>query len=363
MDASARPSCRKRHALRRGGWLPVHPSSGFLRQNRADGQMDGQTKGIGGTPDHGGGIDAAAARHGGVRADWLDLSTGINPCPYPLPPLPADAWTALPDHGAVASLIEAARRFWNAPPGAAILAAPGASSLIARLPLLAARGRVAVPAPTYNEHARAFTLCGWDVAQDGAVTARVVVNPNNPDGRRWTEAQATAGLAPGDLLVIDESFADTCPEASLMALAERPGVIILKSFGKFWGLAGLRLGFAIGDRGLIASLSAMLGPWPVSGPALAIGSAALSDPVWTAETRRRLADDAARLDRLVTARGAKVLGGTDLFRLYRVPNAGHWQERLAAHRIWTRIFPYDPHWLRLGLPGTPTDWTRLEQAL
>ena len=325
--------------------------------------MDGQVERIGGVPDHGGGVDAAAVLHGGVRGDWLDLSTGINPCPWPVPVLAADAWTALPDDAATTTLIQAARGFWQVPDGAAVLAAPGASALIARLPLLAAAGRVAIPSPTYNEHARAFSLCGWDVVPEGPVTARVVVNPNNPDGRVWTAPQAVAGLAPKGLLVIDESFADTCPEVSLIGLAMRPGTILLKSFGKFWGLAGLRLGFAIGDPALIARLSGMLGPWPVSGPALAIGAAALADAGWTQATRRRLARDAVLLDALLLARGAVPLGGTDLFRLYDTPDAGVWQDRLAARRIWTRVFPYNPRWLRLGLPGTPHAWARLEAAL
>ncbi|MGQ0566312.1 MAG: threonine-phosphate decarboxylase CobD [Gemmobacter sp.] len=325
--------------------------------------MDGLAEGIGGAPDHGGGIDAAAARHGGMRADWLDLSTGINPRPYPLPDLPVGAWTALPDRDAADALNRAARAFWRVPPGAAVLAAPGASALIARLPLLAAPGRVAIPAPTYNEHARAFSVHGWTVVQNGPAAARVVVNPNNPDGRRWTAVQALDGLAPGGLLVIDESFADTCPDAALIDMAGRPGTVVLKSFGKFWGLAGLRLGFAIGDPALIARLSAMLGPWPVSGPALAIGAAALRDDDWTATTRARLACDAQRLDALITAHGPAPLGGTDLFRLYDTPDATAWQNRLAARRIWTRVFPYTPRWLRLGLPGTAHDWARLEAAL
>ena len=325
--------------------------------------MDGRLDRIGGAPDHGGGVDAAAALHGGARRDWLDLSTGINPCPYPVPALPDDAWTALPDQAADAALVQAARAFWRVPDAAGVLAAPGASALIARLSLLATPGRVAIPAPTYNEHARAFADGGWDVVADGPVSARVVVNPNNPDGRVWTAAQAIAGLALGGLLVIDESFADTCAHVSLIGLAGRPGTIILKSFGKFWGLAGLRLGFAVGDAGLIARLSGMLGPWPVSGPALAIGAAALGDGAWTEATRARLGRDAARLDALVTARGATSLGGTDLFRLYDTADARRWQDRLAARRIWTRVFPYNPRWLRVGLPGTPQAWARLEAAL
>ena len=188
------------------------------------------------------------------------------------------------------------------------------------------------------------------------------MHPNNPDGRRWTAEAALDGLLPGGLLVVDESFADICPDATLIGLAGRPGTIILKSFGKFWGLAGVRLGFAMGDPGLIARLGGMLGPWPVSGPAIAIGTAALRDTAWAAGTRDRLARDAGRLDTLMSARGATALGGTDLFRLYDTMDAQDWQDRLARRRIWSRVFPYSPRWLRLGLPGSPEGWARLERA-
>lgn len=313
-------------------------------------------------PDHGGGIDAAAARFGGTRSDWLDLSTGINPVRYPLPGMPPEAWTALPDRAAAAALEAAARELWQVPAGLGVLAAPGASALIARLPGLARTGRVAVPEPTYNEHARAFRLAGWEVVQGGPAAAKVVVNPNNPDGRRWTATTAPDGLSDGGLLAIDESFADAAPGESLAALLSRPGTVMLKSFGKFWGLAGLRLGFALGDPGLVGRLAEMLGPWPVSGPALAAGTAALRDRAWAEATRLRLSADAARLDRLMAGAGAEVIGGTALFRLYDVGEARLWQERLARARIWTRVFPWSRGWLRLGLPG-PGDWDRLEAAL
>ena len=131
--------------------------------------------------DHGGGLDAAAARYGGARGDWLDLSTGINPVPYPLPVLPVDVWTALPDRAATLALERAARAFWGVPDGATVLAAPGASALIAAIPRLAPAGRVAIAGPTYNEHQAAFIQAGWTVGAGGQ--ARVVVHPNNPDGR------------------------------------------------------------------------------------------------------------------------------------------------------------------------------------
>lgn len=309
-----------------------------------------------GPRDHGGGIDAAVTRWGGTRADWLDLSTGINPVPYPIREFPADAWTALPDKGAQGALVAAARAFWDVPEDAAVLAAPGASALIARIPALAAAGRVDIPTPTYNEHAAAFVAQGWRLTDDRP-DARVLVHPNNPTGLQWTADDVTAPLT-----VIDESFCDICPDASLMAEATRPGRIILKSFGKFWGLAGARLGFAIGDPALIARLSDFIGPWAVSGPALSLGTAALQDQAWAEDARIRLANDAARLDTLMTAKGATVTGGTDLFRLYEVDDATAWQTRLAEGHVWSRIFPYSDTYLRLGLPA-PDRWDHLERAL
>lgn len=307
--------------------------------------------------DHGGGLDAAVLRYGGRRADWLDLSTGINPIPYPVPRFSAQDWTALPDQAAHRALISAAREFWSVPEAADILPAPGASALIARIPGLAASGRVRIETPTYNEHAAAFSEHGWSVTESAPADARVLVHPNNPDGRIWTTSDADAPLT-----VIDESFCDVCPDASLFECATQPGRVVLKSFGKFWGLAGLRLGFAIATPDTITQLAAMLGPWPVSGPALSLGAAALRDTNWAESTRDRLARDAARLDRVVLNRGADLVGGTDLFRLYEVDDAGAWQDRLARHHIWSRIFPYSERYLRLGLPPE-NGWDRLSEAL
>ncbi len=307
--------------------------------------------------DHGGGIDAAAERFGGQRAGWLDLSTGINRVPYPVARLPASAWRDLPDAAAMLALERAARAFWDVPEGAALLAAPGASSLIARIPALGTPARVSIPAPTYNEHARAFLAAGWTLTE-GPATAHVLVHPNNPDGRLWRAADANAAL-----IVIDESFGDVAAEHSLIRLATRPGTVVLKSFGKFWGLAGARLGFAIGDPALIGGLARMLGPWPVSGPALALGTAALADRAWADRARQRLARDAARLDRMMRSTGAGLVGGTTLFRLYEVSDAALWQDHLARHHIWTRRFPYSDRWLRLGLPGPRGEWQRLRDAM
>jgi cobalamin biosynthetic protein CobC len=304
--------------------------------------------------DHGGSIDAAIATYGGARADWLDLSTGINPVPYPLPQFPQDAWTALPDRAAFTRLYALARSYWDIPQDAAVIGATGASAIIAALPHCVTGSSVHIPGPTYNEHGAAFQAADWSM--DPPHDAMVAVHPNNPDGHEWTATDLDAPIC-----IIDESFGDVAPEKSLIHLASRPGTVVLKSFGKFWGLAGLRLGFAIGDPAIIAKLTDLLGPWQVSGPALTIGAEALADPAWADQTRARLAADADRLDQLVTGHGAETLGGTTLFRLYKVKDAKAAQHQLAQHHVWSRTFPYAPDWLRLGLPA-PDRWAQLEAA-
>jgi cobalamin biosynthetic protein CobC len=308
--------------------------------------------------DHGGGLDAASTVFGGARGDWLDLSTGINPIAYPRPDLSVDAWVSLPDQAARDAIETAARSFWNLPETAAVLAVPGASSAIAQIPRLAGAGNVYIPGPTYNEHAASFAANGWNVTQARKGTsASVHVHPNNPDGRLWLPTDPC-----GALRIIDESFCDVTPSATLISQAAQPGTLVLKSFGKFWGLAGLRLGFVIGDPALIERLAVMLGPWAVAGPALAIGRSALHDTGWADVTRARLLQDAERLDAIILQKDAKLVGGTSLFRLYEVTDAAAWQTKLAQHHIWSRIFPYNPKWLRLGLPDS-TGWARLETAL
>ncbi|MEM1236152.1 MAG: threonine-phosphate decarboxylase [Pseudomonadota bacterium] len=314
--------------------------------------------------EHGGGLDAAMARYGGERADWLDLSTGINPEPYPIGDIPAHAWSALPDSAGFTRLTEAARRFWNVPDGAQILPAAGASALIAKLPALGGTSGVYIPQPTYNEHAAAFEAHGLDVDPDDQHRdTHVYVHPNNPDGQLWpAEAMGIRRLT-----VIDESFCDVTPDRTHIALAKEPGVVILKSFGKFWGLAGLRLGFAIAAPETLTprggpALSDALGPWAVSGPALEIGRRALEDHAWADATRTRLAQDATRLDALFEAQGARLRGGTTLFRLYEVADAEAAKDALSKEHILIRSFSYAKTWIRIGLPPQ-SGWSQLERAL
>ncbi|GAW37027.1 threonine-phosphate decarboxylase [Roseovarius sp. A-2] len=318
--------------------------------------------------DHGGNLDAAMTRFGGTKADWIDLSTGINPDPYPVPPLDPDCWAVLPRRQDMARLIEAARIAYRTPAG--IVAMNGAQGAIQAIPVLRAPGRAAVLSPTYNEHAGALAAAGWQAAEartlaetEGADLA-VVVTPNNPDGRVTTPEALEALAARVGLLIVDESFADADPAQSI-APRLGPGlanVIVLRSFGKFYGLAGLRLGFALAHGELSERLAQRAGPWPVSGPAIEIASAALTDTRWHAACCDRLARGAARLDALAARAGWKLLGGTTLFRTYVTPDAEAAQEHLARDHVWSRIFPYSGSWMRLGLP--PADrWQQLEDAL
>lgn len=317
------------------------------------------------TRDHGGNLDAAIARLGGSPAQWLDLSTGINPDPYPLPAIPPEAWAVLPRKSDMARLRRAAAEAYGTE--AQVIALPGAQGAIQLVPWLRAPGRAAVLAPTYNEHAAALRACGWQVAEVATLEAlrgadlAVVVNPNNPDGRRHApEALLTLAQEVG-LLIVDESFADPEPELSV-AGQMRDTIVVLRSFGKFYGLAGLRLGFALAQGDLADRLAEMAGPWPVSGPAIEVASLALADRDWQAHCIARLTDGAARLDRLATEAGWQLIGGTPLFRTYATPDATAAQEALAKHRIWSRIFPYSDSWLRLGLPPR-AGWAQLERAM
>ncbi|MBR0956402.1 threonine-phosphate decarboxylase CobD [Bradyrhizobium japonicum] len=317
--------------------------------------------------EHGGNLDLARQRFGGRAEDWIDLSTGINRVPYPVGEVSAHAWSALPSRAEIDALHRAARHAYRT--SAPVVATGGAQAVIQLLPQLATRGRARILAPTYNEYAGVLSAAGWDVEEvaelDGLAGAdlAIVVNPNNPDGRRHTPKDLLALLPCAGRLVIDESFADTDPQLSLASEADRPGLLVLRSFGKFYGLAGLRLGFAIGNAADIAKLAAMSGPWPVSGAAIAIGCQALRDDAWAEATSARLARDCVRLDTMVLSQGWRLIGGTPLFRLYQTPDALAAQETLAHGHIWSRVFAQEPTWLRLGLPGSEAEWARLAEVL
>jgi len=339
--------------------------------------MKSQQQGPDGARDlryHGGNINAARRLFPDAPEPWIDLSTGINPVPYPVGAFNPAVWSRLPEPADLAALESAARVAYGATPAMGMVAAPGTQALIQWLPRLFPARRVGVLGFTYQEHATCWRDAGAEVivvtylAELAACDIGIVVNPNNPDGRL---------VSPGDLadvaavlarrrgrLIVDEAFIDLmAPGSSLIPRAPAAGAIVLRSFGKTYGLAGLRLGFAAGSPADCALLRQALGPWAVSGPAIDIGCRALADEAWRAETAARLHTETTRLDRLLTRAGFDVAGGTPLFRLARHEQAAPAFEQLCRAGILTRPFQAKPHWLRFGLPHRPADWQRLELAL
>jgi cobalamin biosynthetic protein CobC len=315
---------------------------------------------------HGGDLGAAMRRFPDAPHPWLDLSTGINPVPYPLPDLPADLWSRLPSRADHDALIAAAAARYGVKDPSTIVAAPGTQALIQVLPRLWPTSRVAVVGPTYEEHEVSWrrhghsvrTIADPDEAQDDEFL--VVVNPDNPTGRLLAPATLRARKA---FVVVDEAFGDLLPASCSLANDLPQDAIVLRSFGKAYGLAGVRLGFAIAAPDTAARLREELGPWAVSGPALAIGRAALSDERWLNEAAQRLERDGGRLDELLKKAGFTLLGSTSLFRLARHDDAPNIVQHLGRHGIHVRAFFLQPDRLRFGIPGSDAAFERLAHAL
>ena len=320
---------------------------------------------------HGGNLHEASQRYGIPYAQWLDLSTGINPQGYPVPPLPADAWRRLPDEGD--GLAACAAHYYGAPDARHVLPVAGSQAAIRALPGLIPRATVAIAPLTYSEYAPAFERAGHrivplDIACDALpddVTHAVIVNPNNPTADHLSAAkllQWHAQLtARGGTLVVDEAFADAMPGASLAACTNRAGLVVLRSPGKFFGLAGVRAGFVLSDPVLLGRLREILGAWTVSGPARHAVSAAFTDLTWQNQMRAQLAAQSARLTGLLQAQRFSP-HSTPLFAWTDDPRAAALHRELALRGIWTRLFPASAS-VRFGLPGSRDEWLRFEQAL
>jgi cobalamin biosynthetic protein CobC len=320
--------------------------------------------------EHGGRIAQAAARWNIAPADWLDLSTGIAPWPYPLPLPPVEVWQRLPEEED--GLEDAARMCYGVEAGSAgglplrgsidMLALPGTQAAIQALPRLLAPGRVAMPAPLYAEHPAAWRAAGHEiVAWDAPSDYAVLCNPNNPTGARRERAALLERAHGLRLLLVDEAFIDAQPAESLAGCGAE-NIVVLRSLGKFFGLAGARVGFAFGPQALLARLREAIGPWAVAHPARWAARRALADSAWQAAQRERLRTASARLDALLREAGFAGTTGTALFRYAPTPRAAGLHEALARRGILVRRFD-DPPALRVGLPGNEHDWRRLADAL
>lgn len=313
---------------------------------------------------HGGALDRAIAEFGGQKAHWLDLSTGINPNPYPVPVVPEDIWHRLPDEALLENCLAAAHAYYNVPKGMCIVAAPGTQALIELLPDIIESDTASILSPTYSEHAHCWAKAGKHVEavaniNDAKSKALVVVNPNNPNGKIYSPEVLQQHGGP---LIVDEAFGDVAPE---LCFAPHLGsdTIVLKSFGKFFGLAGLRLGFAIAPQAVADQIEEKLGPWAVAGPALFIGAQALLDKAWIESTRRQLSAQRISLQEMLTAKGFTIVGATDLFVTTSHSDSANIAKSLAKNHILVRSFDYAPDWIRFGLPNNDAAFARLEDAL
>lgn len=320
--------------------------------------------------EHGGNLREAAARFGRPLEDWIDLSTGLNPHAYPAPALPANAWHRLPEPDP--ALLAAACDYYDAP---ALLPVAGTQAAIQALPSLRSPCRVVVAAPSYAEHAHHWGMHGHALREvpysdlDDALAdcdVMVLCNPNNPTGAVVEPARLLewAGrlAARGGWLVVDEAFGDTAPALSVARYSGQPGLVVLRSVGKFFGLAGARVGFVAADAALLTQLADTLGPWTISGPAQLICRAALDDRVWQTNTLATLANDGERL-RLMLASHGITAQGTPLFQWWPEPKPEQMREHMAARGIWARMFTKAARGIRLGLPPTEAAWQRLDTAL
>ncbi len=322
---------------------------------------------------HGGALDRVMVRFPAAPVPWIDLSTGINPWSWPADRVGPDSLHRLPTQGDMDRCRTAMAQAFTAPASALTLV-PGTEIAIRLLPQILAARRVAVLSPSYGDHAETWDAAGVELVSTAdplshADSADIVVlcNPNNPDGRRFDVGLLSDArerlVRRGGWLIVDEAYADLDPALSLAPLAGSPGLVILHSTGKFFGLPGLRLGAVLGPPAIAAELERLLGVWRISGPALAIGARAYADTDWQQSMRGRLAAARTRLDVLLEAGGGRIAGGTDLFRYVEVNDAHATWRKLCEHGIYTRRFDWTSSHLRVGLPGTPVAEARLASAL
>lgn len=320
--------------------------------------------------EHGGNLRQAAGEYGIPIEAWLDLSTGINPQGWPVPALPPLTWARLPEDDD--GLEQVAREYYDTE---FLLPVAGSQAAIKVLPQLRAPCNVGVIRPGYAEHAHAWRRAGHRVFQVEAdeidryfsqLEVLLLINPNNPTGARFTTDQLLDWhqtlAARGGWLLVDEAFMDATPRQSLAPHSPQPGLILLRSLGKFFGLAGVRVGFVIAEPMLLDRLQSQLGPWTVATPSRWVAAQALADTRWQHLTCRQLAAAHTRLAQCLEQYGLQLAGGCALFQWVCTPDAVDIHRALAQQGILTRLFKEPPS-LRIGLPGSPSEWRRLAAAL
>ncbi len=321
--------------------------------------------------EHGGKLNSIARRYDIPLESWLDLSTGINPNGWPVPDsLPSSVWSELPQNDD--NLLHTARHYYQCD---SLLAVAGSQVAIQSLPYCRPRSRVGVLSLAYAEHQYAWQIAGHEIIslnsadiddQLATLDVLIIINPNNPTGHLFSQKQLHdwhQQLAQhGGWLIIDEAFIDVTPENSLSQHCPQAGLIVLRSIGKFFGLAGLRIGFVLAERSLLNLLAERLGPWPIATASRYITQLALADIQWQYDSRQSLPQISQRLSHLLSSNGLTQLSGCALFQWVQTTDAEQLHQKLAQQGIYTRLFT-QPNSLRFGLAKTTQDWQRLNVAL
>jgi len=315
---------------------------------------------------HGGDIDLAIKKYGGKREDWVDLSTGINGTSYPWQESINVELRNLPSNKILMNLEKAAARAYKIAESADTAAVSGAQQIINLLPIcLKSCNSVTILGPTYSEYEKAFKSSGIktqtvsEVSKLSSSDIAIIVNPNNPTGKVIADEMLEDLSKKVRILIIDESFKMFSTRRTL----NFSNIIQINSLGKFFGLAGIRLGFVSGPSDFIKAVKEMLGPWPVSSLAAEIGIVALNDRVWISEMEKLLVTESNALHEACNSRNWELVGRTSLFHTYATSSCLEVEKQFAAHGIWVRTFDYSETWVRLGIPTSENQWERVKQAL
>ncbi|WP_286235147.1 threonine-phosphate decarboxylase CobD [Thalassotalea sediminis] len=328
---------------------------------------------------HGGQLRKVSEQYHIPVDEWLDLSTGIAPFSYPVPAIPQIIWQQLPQYSP--ELLTAAKQYYHCDN---VLVSNGSQAIISILPTLWQKQnrkstQVYLPFKGYKEHAQAWGNAGFEVhwyydelpalEQLTSNCVLVVINPNNPTGKLFSRGTLTiyqrAVTERQGLFIIDEAFMDVItPNQSMSGYINGNNTLVLKSFGKFFGLAGLRIGFIIANQQWLTLLAEHLGPWQVNGPAQFIAVKAMQDAKWQAQQKEKLSQQRLALKKLLLNYFGDDINGTDLFLTVNLNNqsqAMYMYDSLCQQGVYVRLTD-DQHSLRFGIPK-PEDMERLSNSL
>ncbi|MCY4045712.1 MAG: aminotransferase class I/II-fold pyridoxal phosphate-dependent enzyme [Cellvibrionales bacterium] len=324
---------------------------------------------------HGGDLYWAAERFGRPVDQWIDLSTGVNPNSYPIPDVKAADYQRLPY---LSPEFLASIEGYYGQPGIPVSGSQQAIDLLpgmlkklpVLLPEVGYKGyeKIFRQADFYCQHYPSLDKASAMIAIMDAITLNpnqhvVIINPNNPTGLIFTPEELLEFaklLAPDAMLIVDEAFMDVTPEGSMLNDRLLLNVLVFRSFGKFFGLAGLRLGVVFtSNTALINRLDSTLDPWRINGLAQAVATKAYSDNTWQSAAREQLATQKtkhqAKLLTLVNQTQGRLLVRQGLFSAIIMPAsmAQHAWQALALKGILTRQVPVSSEKtiLRIGIGG------------